>query len=179
MNDNIQIKGTFRFTTSPAWAQKIMQFALKAGRAEYEAVVSFFTVAGIAHQTIYNNLVVTAGKAILAKGLAQNFAGVDDLKITHQELGTGTTPPAYGDTGLQTPAGSTRKAITSIGYSANVTSITSFWAVGEATGTWKEYGLFIKGTGTSNSGTLWNRVALDQTVASDKALTLDGTITFT
>lgn len=179
--ENIAAKGTFRFITAPEWAHRLMQYAREdVGHEAFRKVADMLIHFGIAEQTVYHNLVVTGGKALLVAALAQDLATVSDLRITHQELGTGTNAPSYADTGLQTPAGgTTRKAVSSLGFSANVLSITSFWAVGEATGTWREYGLFIKGTGTSNSGTLWNRVAINQTVAADKALTIDGTVTLT
>lgn len=177
--EQLKPKGTFRFITSTLSAQEKMKQALAISREKYNEVVNALLATGEAELAVYENLVTTAGKTLLAKAVASGLATTNEAVINYQELGSGTTAPAYSDTGLQTPTGATRKAITSLAYSANVVSITAFWAVGEATGTHKEFGTFIGGTSTSNSGTLWNRVAIDQTVASDKALTIDGTITFT
>ena len=173
------ITGKFDFITSTQKAADAMQAALKVSRENFIAVRDALIASGDAELATYHNLVVNGGKALVAKAITQDLASVSECKITHQELGTGATAPSYTDTGLQTPSGATRKAITSIGRAANVVSVTSFWAVGEATGTWAEFALFIAGTMTSNSGTLWNRVAVSQVVAADKALTIDGTITFT
>lgn len=122
---------------------------------------------GSLHQEIIKtNLVTNTGKARLAAALAGTAAA-----IAFQQLGTGTTAPAYTDTSLQTPNAGTKKAIYSVASSGSVVSVTASWAAGEATGTWKEFGLLFA------DNTLWNRVAIDITVASDKALIIDGEIT--
>lgn len=124
-----------------------------------------------------HNLIPTASRTAIAKALSGGCASLAEIEINYQELGTGTNAPANGDTGLQTASAGTRKTVSSIGYSSNVISITAFWAAAEATGTWREFGLFINGTGSSNSGTLFNRVAINITVGAPDALTLDGTVT--
>lgn len=178
-NDTTKPTGTFRFIQSTKKAQQAMQEALAVSREKFKETVDAFLRSGDAELVVYENLVTTVGKTLLAKAVASGLASTTEAKISYQELGTGATAPSYADTGLQTPSGGTRKAITSLAYSANVVSLTAFWAVGEATGTWAEFGTFIGGTETSNSGTLWNRIATSATVASDKALTIDGTIIFT
>lgn len=125
----------------------------------------------------YHNLIPTVSRQQIAKALTGNITAVTEIKITHQELGTSTQAPANGDTGLITPTASTRKTITSMAFTTNQMNLTSFWAAGEATGTWREFGLFVNGTATSNSGVLFNRVAINITVAATDALTLDGTVT--
>ena len=125
----------------------------------------------------YTNVITTAGRQKVNKALAGTISTVSEIKINYEELGTGTTTPAAGDTGLETPAASTRQTISSLGESGSQLNITSFWAAGSATGTWKEYGCFINGTSTSNSGTLFAHVGIDITVGSGDALTIDGTVT--
>ncbi len=127
----------------------------------------------------YKNIIPTVSRQQIAKALAGSITLAAEIKVNFQELGTGTNAPANGDTGLQTATGSTRKALSSAGFSANQLNLTSFWAVGEATGTWREFGSFINGTSTSNSGVLFNRVAINITVTGADALTIDGTITLT
>lgn len=128
---------------------------------------------------VYKNIIPTVSRQQIAKALAGSITLAAEIKVNFQELGTGTNAPANGDTGLQTPTGSTRKALSSAGFSANQLNLTSFWAVGEATGTWREFGSFINGTSTSNSGVLFNRVGINITVTGADALTIDGTITIT
>lgn len=130
-------------------------------------------------RVVYKNIIPTISRQQIAKALAGSITLAAEIKVNYQELGTGTNTPANGDTGLQTPTGSTRKSLSSAGYSANQLNLTSFWAVGEATGTWREFGSFINGTGSSNSGILFNRVAINIAVTGADALTIDGTITIT
>ncbi len=127
----------------------------------------------------YHNIIPTVSRQQIGKALSGNITLVTEIKITHQELGTGTATPANTDVGLQTPSGSTRKNISSLAYSLNQMNIASFWAAGEATGTWTEYAVFMNGSGTSNSGVIFNRVLISITVAPSDALTLDGTVTIT
>lgn len=128
----------------------------------------------------HNNIIPTVGRQRIAYILSGSAASLAECEINYQELGTGTATPANGDTGLQTPAGgTTRKLISSASYSSNVMTITSFWAAGEATGTWREFGTFINGTGTSNSGVLFSRVAINIPITGSQSLVIDGTVTLT
>lgn len=127
-----------------------------------------------------NNIIPTVGRARLAYILSGQAASLAECEINYQELGTGTSTPANSDTGLQTPAGgTTRKLISSASNSANIMTITSFWAAGEATGTWREFGTFINGTGTTNSGILFSRVGINITIGASQSLVVDGTVTIT
>ncbi len=121
-----------------------------------------------------HNIIPTVSRTAMAAALAGVYSLIGQIIINYQELGTGTNAPSNSDTGLQTPSAGTRKVVSSISQSLNVISLTSFWAATEATGTWREFSLFINGTATSNSGTLFNRVAMNITVASTEAMTLDG-----
>ncbi|RME52933.1 hypothetical protein D6783_03340 [Candidatus Woesearchaeota archaeon] len=125
----------------------------------------------------YTNVITTAGRQKVNEALAGSISAASEAKINYEELGTGTTTPAASDTGLETPDASTRQTISSLGVSGSQLNITSFWSAGSATGTWKEYGCFINGTSTSNSGTLFAHVGIDITVGSSDALTIDGTVT--
>lgn len=133
----------------------------------------------IVSQKTIHNIVTTAGRNLIAKSLAQELSVIGDIEMSHQELGAGTTTPAVGDTGLETPTGSTRKIITSTASSGKQLNVTAFWAAGEATGTHEEFGTFINGTGASNSGTIFNHVLLSSVVVlAANSLTVDGTINF-
>lgn len=135
----------------------------------------------IVSQTIIRNIIPTVSREQYVKALAQDLSDIAEMEITHQELGTGTTTPANGDTGLETPTGgTTRKFITSSAASSNQLNVTAFWAAGEATGTHEEFALFINGTGVSNSGILFNRVLLGGIVVDvSNSLSIDGTVTVT
>ena len=125
----------------------------------------------------YCNIIPTVARQQIAKALSNNIATKAEIAINYQELGTGVTTPANSDTGLETPDGTTRKAVSSLAYSSNKVTVTCFWVAGEATGTWKELGTFINGTASSNSGTLFNHVSIDVVVGASNSLTLDGEVT--
>lgn len=127
----------------------------------------------------YKNIIPTVSRTQMTKALAADLSAIADIEINFHELGTGATAPANGDTGLETPDASTRGIISSTASSANQLNIVAFFSAGIAVGTFLEFGTFMNGTGTSNSGTLFNRVAISVTVSAVETLTVDGTITFT
>ena len=174
------MKGEWDFLLSSQSVQREMQRVLNAfGRSAYLAFVERGVQAGLIRKVHYSNIIPTVSRQQMCKALTNNIASVAEIAINYQELGTGTTTPANGDTGLQTPSAGTRKSISSSAYSSNQANFTSFWAATEATGTWREFALFINGTGTSNSGTIFNHVAINITVGASDALTIDGTVTIT
>jgi hypothetical protein len=127
----------------------------------------------------YCNVITTVAKTLITQAFASDLTALSDIELNYQELGTGVTPPAAGDTGLETPDAGTRKLLASAASSLNQLNVTAFWAAGEATGTWTEYGTFSNGTAASNSGTMFNHVAISETVGASNSLSVDGTITFT
>lgn len=177
-SEGLKMKGEWDFLFSSTETQTRMREILEAaGRAAYLAFIDAGIASGLIRKIHYSNIIPTISRAQICKAITGGIATVTEIKVTHQELGTGTTAPANGDTGLQTPTGGTRKTISSMAYSSNQMNFTSFWAATEATGTWRECALFINGTGTSNSGTIFNRVAINITVGASDALTIDGTVT--
>ncbi len=121
----------------------------------------------------YHNLVVTAGKNMIAQRLAQ--VG-NDGDITYLAVGTGSTTPAVGDTTLDTELD--RNALATISASGNIVNITGFFGASEANGTLVELGLFGEAaTGASGSGTMFNHAVINETKTSSETLTFDITIT--
>lgn len=183
--ENINYKGQWRFITIPGlkkMPQELVAF-LRSKPKEYdtkkleqEIKERFGFNAKVKY---YTNVVTLVGRQQINKALAGELTDIAEIKINYEELGTGTTAPAAGDTGLENPTASTRQPISSVASSSNKLNINSFWAAGNATGTWKEYGNFINGTSTSNSGTMFVHVGIDITVGAADSLVIDGTITLT
>lgn len=167
--ENMAMKGIWTFYLTPD--------GIPLSLAELALIKAGGTIGRAFHAITYHNLVPTVSRQQICKAVTGGIATVTEIKITHSELGTGVTAPANGDTGLQTPTAATRKTISSMAFSSNQMNFTSFWAATEATGTWREFALFLNGTGTSNSGTIFNRVAINITVGASDALTIDGTVT--
>lgn len=179
-SDGVKMNGEWDFLLSTNEMQAKMREVLEtAGYAAYRAFVEAQVATGLVRKVHYHNIIPTVSRAQMCKALCGEIASDTEIQISHQELGTGTTTPANTDTGLQTPSAGTRKGIGSMAASGNQANFTSFWAATEATGTWREFALFINGTGTSNSGTLFNHVAINVTVGASDALTIDGTVTIT
>lgn len=120
----------------------------------------------------YENLVVNAGKAAIARALYDpTFA----VRVAYVEVGTGITAPAAGDTALETSA--YRKALSSGNSSGAVVSLAGYLNLTETSGAFKEAGLFIGGTSTPGSGTLLSRVAIDKTKTTSDTMTVEWEIT--
>jgi len=119
------------------------------------------------------NLICTVGRSVLAQRLANTttYSGI----INYGALGTSETPPANSDT--QLGAEVFRKTVASATYQDNVAYISFFYTAAETSGTYKEFGTFIDGTATPNSGKLFTHVAVNWTKTTSETLTVDVTYT--
>lgn len=90
-----------------------------------------------------NNLVVTAGKELVAANLQADSA----VAITHMAVGTGTVAAAAGDVALG--AEIDRNALTTSGgvVAGSTVSYSCTWAAGDGTGAITEAGLFTAAVG--------------------------------
>lgn len=120
----------------------------------------------------HDNLITTAGKAAIARAL---YDSAFDPHVAYIELGTNATPPAAGDTALGTAA--YRKATSSGNSSGAVVALTGYFTLTETSGSFKEAGLFIGGTGTLGTGTLLSHVAIDVTKTTSESMSVEWSIT--
>ena len=90
----------------------------------------------ITQETVVPNLVVTAGKNLIASRLKDTTDGA----MSHMAIGTGTTAAAAGDTTLGTEAG--RVALTSTTVTNNAVAYVATFGAGTGTGAITEAGLF-------------------------------------
>jgi len=123
------------------------------------------------HQEI-DNMVVTAGRTLIANSIWQPSI---DTRVSHVEVGTGTNAPANGDTALQTAV--YRNALASGNNAANIVTLTGYYNLTETSGTFREAGLFINGTGTLGTGTLLSRVAINIAKTTSQTMTIEWTLT--
>ena len=105
-------------------------------------------------QAQYQNLVVLTGRAVFARLLAGDttYSGA----INYGALGTGTTAVAAANTQLATEVA--RKVYASRTQSSAQTTIDFYYSKADTNGTYQEFGTFIDGTATANSGQMFNRV---------------------
>lgn len=123
---------------------------------------------------VYENLVPAVALSLIASLVGQT-AVANAGKVTHCALGSGTTTPASGNTTLETET--YRNAIASLNSVGAVVYATGFFSAPETSGTYREAGIFINGTGAVNTGTLLSRVAINITKTTSQTLTLDWTLT--
>lgn len=123
----------------------------------------------------YHNIIPTVGRAAIASYLGNVTGSPATLYPNKCALGTNTTTPANSDTQLGTET--YRNDVASRTSSSNIAYISGFFTAGEVTGTFREAGLFIAGTGSANTGTLFSHVAINVTKSGTETLTLDWTFT--
>ena len=90
----------------------------------------------VTQETIIPNLVVTAGKNLIAPRLKDTT----DAAMSHMAIGTGSTAAAANNTALGTEAG--RVALTSTTVTANAVAYVATFGAGTGTGAITEAGLF-------------------------------------
>lgn len=117
-------------------------------------------------------MLTTAGKTAVANALADP-AG--NTQVLYVELGTGTNAPALTDVALQTPV--YRKAIASWNNVGPIVSLTAYFNLTEVSGTFREIGYFIGGSGTIGTGTLLTRLAINRTKTTSDTYTHEEQIT--
>ncbi|MFC1511635.1 hypothetical protein ACFL5H_00370 [Candidatus Latescibacterota bacterium] len=130
---------------------------------------------GFVRSFVIRNIVVSTGKNMLAKRLAGEGNSCD---LTYAAVGTGTTAPAPGDTTLETEL--FRKQITQRSAVGNQVLVTVYFGPLEANGSLTEYALFGEdASGTPDSGTMFNRAAINVNKTSSYTMTIDSTLTVT
>lgn len=122
-------------------------------RALYVSALAALEPYKIGERTV-RNIVVTAGRSALAQRLANTttYTGI----INYGALGTSSTAVNNADT--QLTAEVFRKVVASSSYTTNVAFIDFFYAKADTNGTYQEFGTFIDGTGSANTGQLFTHV---------------------
>lgn len=157
MHETLTLTGTVTIRRHPAGTIHLYQSLMEMGRTEY------------AHQLIdegeiavtQKNIIVDSanyGIDILVQYLISGYTNTFSfpLGIAWGEIGTGTTTPAAGDTGLTTP---TNRA--AVSYAAdsglNIAQVQFFFPDSVlANGTYYECGTFIGGNSSIGSGNMFN-----------------------
>lgn len=132
---------------------------------------------GKIRRIVQNNIIPTVGRQQIAKAISGALIGLADIEANYTSLGTGVTPPANSDVKLETEV--YRKNVASATNDQNKLYLTAFYEAAEVTGTFKEAGIHLNGTGTPDSGVLFSRVAIDITKSGTETLTIDYEVTIT
>lgn len=121
----------------------------------------------------FRNIVLSLGKNMLARRLAGEENPCD---LTWGAVGTGTTPPAPGDETLETEL--YRKPISQRSAVGNQVRTTVYFGPLEANGDLREYSFFGEDAdGTPDSGTIFNRAAINVNKTSSYTMNIDSTLT--
>lgn len=118
----------------------------------------------------FKNLIVNTGAVFIASRIVSNATTL----MSHMALGTSSVATNLTNTTLGNEIG--RTSITSSTSSLNVVTFQATFGPGVATGTLREAGIF--NSGTSNSGTMLNRVVFSPVAkASTDTLYITWTVT--
>jgi len=119
-------------------------------RQDYQALVKQLD-RFVTRQYVVDNLVTTRGRSVLAARLANDttYTGI----LNYGALGSSATAPANGDT--QLTAEVFRKVTASASFTDNIAFIDFFYSKTDTNGTYEEFGTFIDGTGSANSGRIF------------------------
>lgn len=119
------------------------------------------------------NITTTVGRSVLAQRLGGTTTYTGTVNYT--ALGTGNTAPTVADSTLETET--YRKALSSGTFSNNIAYLETFFTAAEVSGTFEEYGMFIDGTGTADTGQLFNRFTSSVTKSGTETLNVQSVIT--
>lgn len=195
-NGGFTAKGEHILTTAKCtsdYAQKIMRLIELNKKKRWEAIVnktmSIKLANDLAEEYSYfidqlnrkyltneiyvENVTCTVGRAAIADVVAGvgTYTGV----ANYCAVGTGTAAASEANTQLATE---TFRKLTSTGVNAsNIIIIETFFEPGEATATLEEYGYFIDGTASANSGQLLNRFTQTTTKTAIESLNVRSLIT--
>lgn len=122
---------------------------------------------------IIENIVVDIGLQTMFQRMSGEYEG--NLLLNKALLGTGTNVVAESDTKLQTET--YRNDIISCTAEDNVLYVDAFFTALEVNGTFKEFGYVIDGTGTVDTGYLFNRANVDWVKTNLDSLFIRSTFT--
>lgn len=126
------------------------------------------------NELVVENITTTVGRAVLAQRLGGDTTYTGTVNYT--ALGSDNTAAAVGDATLGTEV--YRKALSSGTDLSNVTYLETFFTATETSGTYEEYGMFIDGTGSADTGQLFNRFVTSITKSVTETLNVQSVITF-
>lgn len=158
ITENVGVKGeiTARFYDQSKLTARDRAFNLiiKALAVNNPKMMEHYRLGELVQVDEHKNVICNAGFNAIARRLVNDttYTGY----INKMALGTGVVTPAATDTQLTTEA--YRNDTASATVSDNVAYLTAYFTETECNGTYTEFGNFIDGTGTANSGKLWSHL---------------------
>lgn len=150
-----------------------LERALREQWKKYKHYLKIFNDNFLVQQVTVKNVTTTVGRSALAARLSgtTTYTGI----INYGALGTNATAAVVGNTQLGTEV--YRKALSSGTFASNIAYLENFYTSSEVSGTFQEYGFFIDGTGTANSGRLFNHFNQTITKSVTESLNVQSIIT--
>lgn len=104
-------------------------------------------------EIVKENMTTTVGRSVLC----QRLAGINtySANVNYTALGTDATAPTVSQT--QLVAETYRKALSSGTFLNNIAYLETFFTASEVSGAFNEFANFIDGTGSANTGQMFNR----------------------
>lgn len=156
-NEIQKVKGEYTAFSLAPWVEKsskIVADLRQAIRTGNNAIINTLKQSGaVLEVKEATNIIPTSGRAVLARLLAGDatYSG----EVDYGALGSGTTAFTNASTQLNTEV--YRSQADSQAFDDNIAYIDWFIASGDvADQTFQEFGAFIDGTGTANSGQAWS-----------------------
>lgn len=128
----------------------------------------------LVREATVHNITTTVGRKVLAERLAgiTTNTGV----VNYAALGTSPTTPSISD--IKLGSESYRKAFTGGTVLDNVSYLETYYASTEVSGNFEEFGFFIDGSASADSGKLWNRFTESISKTTLESLNQQSIITF-
>lgn len=148
----------------------------KGYREKYLALVKKMRDLFLVREHVVENLITTVGRAVIAQRLANDttYTGI----INYGALGSNSGAVANGDTTLGTEV--FRKVVASASDTNNIAFIDFFYSKSDTNGTYEEFGTFIDGTGSVDTGQMWTHALTGGWVKSaSESLTVAAQYTIT
>ena len=123
-------------------------------RSEYLRMVNNLKSKFMVRELVKDNLIVTVGRGALAKLLANDTPGTG--VVNYGALGDSATAAANGNTTLNNEV--YRKIVASASTSNNIAFVDFFYSKSDTNGTYEEFGSFIDGTGTIDTGVMFTHL---------------------
>lgn len=128
--------------------------AQKMERTKYDALIEELAEICPTRSIVKHNLVVLSGRVVFAMRLSGDttYTGI----INYGALGTSSTAVSDGQT--QLVAEVKRKAVATVTRTTSQVNLDFFYSKSDTNGTYQEFGTFIDGTASANTGQMYNRL---------------------
>lgn len=150
-----EITAQFYDQSNLTWVDKLFNQGIDKLRKKFPRLIEFYRLGKLIKTDKRKNVICNAGFSIITHALGNNDS--HNCYINKMALGTGAGTPAAANTTLFTEV--YRNDTASGTDVSNVLYATAYFTEIECNGTYTEFGNFIGGTASADSGSLWSHIA--------------------